>query len=334
MRMKAALAILLAFVLLLSVCVGGFAQEALSEEELREQEGMLEEEGKGSRIVVYEDRVMFVYPDYSEYLDILVDEVNRMAEALPERLNKYLMIPPKRSSLEVEELRELSADELQAAQYVFRHIDPSIVFVDAYYTLDQYARNLNDIYFRLDHHWTPLGAFYVSEAFFVSADIPYHTLDEYKKIEAGEWNGWLSLLARDKTLYEKPDQRYYYQLPGTENRTVEIYRPATKTREASVEEVLLVDPSRYGYSIFLGEYGFYQAMIRGDETKDRSLLVVGFSSSYSLIPFMADNFKNVVLIEPRRYTGGKQDVEELIVEYGITDVLMIVSYTARSLKLI
>jgi hypothetical protein len=304
----------LVLVLLFAVSLGGaFASDA--------------EETEYIKTIMYEDRVMFVYIDYLPYQEYISRAANTLLTALPGDLNKYMMIVPSRISFEVEELRNIAADGEAAMRYVAENLDPSIVYINASDALRQYTGSLNDIFFRLDHHWTHLGAYYAAEAFMAAAGIEQHTLDEYLVLEGEPFAGYMYLISGDETLFDYPDPLTYYMLPGSENKTADVYYPAEVTEKPAMETVPLIDLGREGYAAFVDDFGFSQAIIPGDETAERTLLLIGGSSSYSLATWLADNFKTVVLLETRYYEGGEEGILQLIQEYGITDVLLCVSFS-------
>ncbi|MFH1512090.1 MAG: DHHW family protein [Bacillota bacterium] len=318
-RKRTALAILLPLILSLCACGWGTA-ESISDDE------------DNVRVVAYEDRVMFVFLNYFSDEEYLANDANALLLALPETLRKYMMISPGRIAFEVEELKSLVADEREAVRYVQEHLDPAIRFVSVYDAMDRYPGSLNDIFFRLDHHWTQLGAYYAAEAFMDAAGVPYRALDEYTKLEGTPFSGYMYLLSGDETLSEFPDPLTYYLLPGNEYKKAYVYYPNDATGGLELKIHRLLDPAREGYALFLGDFGFSHAIIPGNPDSGRALLLIGGSSTYSIAPWFADNFKTVVLIETRFYEGGAAGLKELIAKYGITDAVLCVSFSTRILE--
>ena len=277
-----------------------------------------------TEFVVYEDRIFFISKTSAELEAALADAMNTLFRSLPEEQNKYLMIVPTRVAYEVEEVQALSSDQKSEIKNIYMSIDPSVTLVDAYYALEQHAQNLNDLYFRTDHHWTHLGSYYAAQAFFEAAGMEYHPLGEYEAHDGGEFLGYLEDLANDPYFYDKPDTITYYLLPDT-NREEWLYAKNVKTGAVEKTVTTEVDTSRPDYDIFLGVSGFSHAVVFGDDTSDRSLLLIGYSYSNAIATWFADSFKTVIMVDPRYYEDGREGLNELMDEYGVTDILLLIS---------
>jgi hypothetical protein len=277
-----------------------------------------------TEFVIFEDRICFLAKTSVEVQNMFADAANAFFRSLPDGVNKYLMIAPMRIAFEVPELQALSSDQKQEIRNIYTAMDSPVTLVDAYYALSQHAQNLNDIYYRTDHHWTHLGSYYAVQAFFEAAGIPYHKIGEYEKIDGGQFLGYLEDLANDPYFYDHPDTFNYYLLPGV-NREAWVYYKNVETGELEKTVTAVLDENRAGYEKFIGRNGFSHAVIFGDAESGRGLLLVGNSYSFCTTTWFSDDFKTVILIDPRYFEGGRQGVEALIGEYGITDVLLLMS---------
>ncbi len=277
-----------------------------------------------SEIIIYEDRIIFISKTSLEVQTMFADAVNALFRSLPEGVHTYLMVAPMRIAFEVPEVQALSSDQKEEIKNIYTAMDSSVTLVDAYYALSQHTQNLNDIYYRTDHHWTHLGSYYAVQAFFEAAEIPYHKIDEYELHDGGGFLGYLQDLANDPYFYDKPDSFLYYTLPGVSHETW-VYRKNVETGKLEKTTTALVDETRDGYEKFIGKNGFSHVVIFGDPNSDRALLLTGNSYSFSVTTWFADNFKYVVLIDPRYFEGGREGIGNLVREYGITDALVLVS---------
>ncbi len=318
-KKRAALSIVLAIFTSLCACGEGVALS-------------VSDDADNVRVVIYEDRAMFVFLNYFSDEEYMANDANALLLSLPEMLRKYVMIPPNRIAFEVEELKSIVADEREAVRYVQEHLDPAIQFVNVYDTMAAYPGSLNDIFFRLDHHWTQLGAYYAAEAFMQTAGVPYRALDEYAALDGTPFLGYMYLLSGDDTLSSFPDSLTYYHLPGNEYKKAYVYYPNGATGKLELQINRLLDPAREGYALYVGDFGFSHAVIPGNPDSDRALLLIGGSSTYSIAPWFADNFKTVVLIETRFYEGGAAGFAQLIAKYSITDAVLCVSFSTRILE--
>lgn len=282
-----------------------------------------------SRAVVYEDRIVIMETDYTESVESLVKAGQFLIENLPDEPNKYIMIAPARITMEIDELKAVAADQVKAIKDTYLNIDPMFTCIDVYYALTQYHGDVNDLFYRLDHHWTHLGSYYAAEAFFQAANVPYITLDNYERREGDSFRGYMYRVVADGSLRDVPDELVYYQMSDTLH-VATAYTLDDETGEMKTKEVTLLDPSRAhrGYSLFMDSYGFDYAIIQGNPDAGRSLLVFGNSSVQSLATWLADNYRKVIVIDTRYFSQGMRRIAELIEENGVEDVLWVASMTS------
>jgi hypothetical protein len=142
--------------------------------------------------------------------------------------------------------------------------------------------------------------------------------------DGGEFLGYLEDLANDPYFYDHPDRFLYYMLPDG-NHDAWVYYKNVETGELEKTVTTVVDETRDGYEKFLGKNGFSHVIILGNQESDRALLLTGNSYSFCITTWLADNFKTVVLVDPRYFEGGKDGIAALIDEYSLTDTLVLVS---------
>ena len=82
----------------------------------------------------------------------------------------------------------LQTDMIAACYDRLKELKSTAIAVDAYSKLE--AHKDEYLYFRSDHHWTALGAYYAYTAFCESAGLKAEPLS---KFESGEYTGFLAL---------------------------------------------------------------------------------------------------------------------------------------------
>ena len=172
-----------------------------------------------------------------------------------------------------------------------------------------------DIYYRTDHHWTSLGAFYGANA-----------LLEKLGCEPLDQNGFApETVTKDfqGTLYSasgvhwlKPDRiEFWVEAQGFE---------VTSWRSGKPEEASLYDRSylevKDKYSAFLG--GNQPLCVIRNEYGTGKLLLIRDSYSDSLAPFLARHFEEVHLLDPRYY---RRSAAEYAKENGIGQIAVVYS---------
>lgn len=185
------------------------------------------------------------------------------------------------------------------------------VMVPVQKTLEQHADE--DIYYRTDHHWTTLGAWYGYQTFLKSVGMDENLAE--KKHEFVTVND--DFLG---TTYAKVHQ-------ASRKDTIEAYEPEAKLdilyNMGETDLTTLFDPSFLEkddkYSYFTGGN---QAIIQisGGEKNGKTLLVIKDSFANCMIPFLAEDYENLIVVDLRQLNIGCQ---ALIDSFAPTDVLIL-----------
>ena len=154
------------------------------------------------------------------------------------------------------------------------------------------------IFYRTDHHWTTLGAYYGYTALMEALGRGTETLDRAAfspEILSGEFNG---------TLYSQSG--VHWLEPDTMEAWVEEDGlSVTSWRDGTPRETGLYDDDYLGkkdkYSAFLG--GNQPLCVIRNEAGTGRLLLVRDSYADSLAPFLARHFQEVHLLDLRYYRG-------------------------------
>ncbi|WP_455715070.1 DHHW family protein [Anaerosporobacter sp.] len=178
-------------------------------------------------------------------------------------------------------------------------------------------QNLKDksyeyIYYKTDHHWTSLGAYYAYEVWAKSLGLTPKPLEEYKQVVAtSDFYG---------TIYNKvntnvsPDQITLFD--DGQDYTVSINMGEKELNSMfDYEQLESVDK----YSIFLGGNNA-MTQVTSSNKNGKKLLVVKDSYAHTMVPILAHHFEEVVLVDLRYLNMG---LEEIVDQFGITDVLLL-----------
>ena len=178
------------------------------------------------------------------------------------------------------------------------------------------ARKGEDIYYRLDHHWTSLGAYYGYAALMEAMGLEAAPLSDYEKTTVStDFNG---------TTYSSSGVRW--MAPDA----IDIYVPGegiavTAWNGSQPEAGVLYDWSKLEvkdkYSFFLGG-NKPLVVVEGRNTDGPRLLVIRDSYSDSLAPFLTADFSQVHLFDPRY---NKTPVSQYVAENEIDQVLVLYS---------
>ena len=191
-------------------------------------------------------------------------------------------------------------------------LDDGVVAVDAASLMTAHGGEY--LYYRTDHHWTSLGAYYASAAYCRALGIAPRPLGSYEtSVQTGYVGSLYSFCAAPQPcLQENPDYTVCH-LPQAS------YAMTYDNGGGAIEGQMLNTGSSAYASAFLGGDNAL-THITTDNATGRRLLVFKESYGNAFVPFMADYFDEIVVVDIRQDAFA---VSDLIAAYGITDALII-----------
>lgn len=176
------------------------------------------------------------------------------------------------------------------------------------------------IYFRTDHHWTGLGAYYASRYFLDAVGKPYPALDDYRTVEISGFLGSLYNHTQSANLKNAPDTVYAYESPTlkeivTFNRHTGEYETWPLIKEAGDLEGKW---NKY-LSFSNGDCAFYE--MHNETIKDGSaVLVIRESFGNAFMPMLVDSYEYVYGID---YRFWRDDLALFVEEHNIDTVIFL-----------
>lgn len=176
-------------------------------------------------------------------------------------------------------------------------------------TIDLYSalapHSGEDIYYRTDHHWTSLGAYYGANAIFEALGLEPIDLNDYRKTTVtDQFNG--TLFSSSGVRWLPPDFIDTY-VPDEGIKVTSWFKGVPETGSLYVDSYLNVKDK---YSYFLGGRQPL-CVVEKEGSGGPKVLLVRDSYSDSLAPFLTERFSEVHLFDPRdNLTSIKSYVEE------------------------
>ena len=207
-------------------------------------------------------------------------------------------------------------DQTQMFSMVRKDLGDSVEWIDVSTELNKHKTE--KIYYKTDHHWTTLGAFYAFQAAAPSLGIEGDLSGKYVSYAVSDsFNGMLASKS-GVNLGEKEQ--------------IDIYVPTEEDTDLIVDYVdegkrstSLYDSSKLKekdqYTVFLvGNSSLLD--IRTVSTSTKRLLLVKDSFANSFIPFLTPYYREIVVVDPRYYSG---TINDLMDSYRISEVLFLYS---------
>lgn len=293
----------------------GFGQGESSAQESAGTDGEESLDTKNS-ILVLNDRALEVYQYYPDRAAKYTASLNRFRQRLPQSIRMYsLLAPIQIEFLKNNQYQNLSSPQREAIAAVYDQYDPGITPVDAYRPLQQNSDKY--LYFRTDHHWTALGAYYAYTAFIAAAGERPVPLDQFQVEKAEGFLGTTYTRTLSKKLEAVPD-------------TVYVYHPRAKTDfylyakpEAEPEKLDMLNMAwakgRYKYGIFLNGDAPLARVVT--DVKNGKIIAV-FKDSYgnAFVPYLANHYQEIYIIDPRMF---ELNVFDFLTAKGVQEILFL-----------
>ena len=277
-------------------------------------------------LLVVEDSA---YEYYNFVTDLAKDYITAVVDAgkkLEGKATVYDMVIPTSIDIMLPESyiekNSLNTSDQKKAidEYILPSItaqDPSIKTVSIFDTLKAHANEY--LYFRTDHHWTQLGAYYGYVEFCKARGFEPVALDQFDRADYTGYLGSFYTATNSAALAANPD-------------TVEAYIPRadvnlsfTQTDGQTVESwPLIADGEQYDttskYIAYCAGDQPYEEIVNNDMAEGPSIVVVKESFGNCFLPFLVNHYKTVYVVDYRSYNG---TVTDLVNSTGATDVLLL-----------
>ena len=248
-----------------------------------------------------------------------VNVINKVADTYADQGIRVVSAQPPQSvgvMIEPEYLEKIKcADQAEISAFIGENLNDNVYYVDTVPLLREH--NDEYIFFRTDHHWTALGAYYVYEAICEELGMEAASLDSFEVWDQGRFQGSLYWKApRTSALTE--DNVIAYNPPGDLN--TRIY----KTGNSGFEWTVLTDMSKSNvnskYMTFLAGDPPLVRIINNDLPDAGNCVIIKDSFGNCLAPFFTQNYHTVYVVDYRYYS---KSMSTLISSFEIDDVIFV-----------
>ena len=257
-----------------------------------------------------------VSPDQDTLMENL--EAIRQFAKRSRDIQTYMLLVPNAANIMRDRLPAFAtvSDQSRMFAQVTRELGEDVEWLDAAEALKKHAGE--QIYYKTDHHWTSLGAFYT-----------FSQVAEQMQIKTDVSSGFVSypisttfngmLAAKSGCRMDVREDIYMYVPRDTDNDVVVNYVDEQRKTASLYDSSKL--KTRDQYAVFLGENTSVVDIKTVSESK-RRLLLIKDSYANSFVPFLTPYFREIVLVDPRYYSG---TIEDIMDTYRISDVLYLYS---------
>lgn len=277
------------------------------------------------------DNAAYEYYNFNQELaDIYAYHINHATQILEGRAQVHDIIIP--TSMAITAPQDIvagvnTADQKKAIDYMYSKIWPSVNKVDAYKTLlnhkDEY------IYFRTDHHWTALGAYYVYDALMASKGTTAAPLSAFIEHQFGGYLGsFYSSSGKKPQLAATPDTVFAYQPTQTNSMTIYPATGGIRENAPIINNGNALGQSSKYLSFICGDHPF-SVMVNPQMPNAGACIVVKESFGNAFVPFLTQNYSTVYVVDYRYFMQiDPRRLSDLVNDTGATDVIFINNISA------
>lgn len=276
----------------------------------------LKGEQRGPLFMIGDTALEIFYGNKNVALDY-ANTINAFRSALPSDIKVYDMVIPTHFEFGLPSKYKETVGTRQKPfiDEIYSNLSPDIVAVDAYSKIAGRYNKGDYLYFRSDHHWTALGAYFAYTQFIQNAGFEPLGLEKFEKKKIDRFLGTFYSSTYDRKLAGNPDYVEYYD-PNVEYEMTNYRQDGKTTYKGTVlYENIKSDSS--GYLVFTGG-DIPCAVIKTNNNSGRKIIVFKESYGNAFIPFLLKHYDEIHVADIRTFPF---DSLSYIKENQISDVL-------------
>ena len=211
------------------------------------------------------------------------------------------------------EVQAKIADQGDIQDKIGALMDDKINFVDVY--SEMYSHRDEYLFFKSDHHWTQLGAYYAYRAFAASRGFtPTELSDMNYAILNDSYSGSMYTFTKDSRVKNFKDTIESWTTKKAVTMTVTSATGAVNTYDSCLT------PYGNNYVSFIAGDNPYTVINVPENPQDLNILVFKDSFGNAFVPFLCEHYGNIIVVDVR-YTD--MNVYDHLKDYGLTDIVFV-----------
>lgn len=258
----------------------------------------------------------YLIQDYQKPDTVLEDNINymQMFAAKNSDVEMTLLVVPNANEIYPEKLPAFAETypQSEVIAEIQTALSQHMTVVDATEVLWEHRGE--ELYYKTDHHWTTLGAYYAYEVLCHSLGEEPVPIEQYEKTALTE-PFYGSLYSKVPITSQEADTVELFVNPDGEYKVTDVTTQQTKDTMYDMEYAVKKDK----YSVFFG--GNYPLLVLESNSENKEkVLILKDSYANCMIPMLADNYSEIHMMDLRYY---HEDVSEYIQQEGIEKVIFI-----------
>ena len=240
--------------------------------------------------------------------------INQLSEDFP----VYMALAPTATKVLEDKLPAYAMpyDEGEYIRYFYERLGAKVHKVPLLETLSRHKNEA--IYYKTDHHWTTLGAYYGYLAFCESAKLAPYTLDDFN-IETVSEAFYGTLFSKGNFTFATPDELQLFY-PKLDNPVTVTYEATQTTTHSLYNYDHLTTKDKY--SVFL-DNNHPLIRIQTGVKNGRKLLVLKDSYANCFIPFLTAHYEEIQVLDlrllniPVKSFAKENEIDDILLLYNV-----------------
>ena len=280
---------------------------------------------KLSTVLIVDDAGYEYYSFVRSTADKYASAVSRTADALKGTARVFDIVVPTSMDITLSDKVRSginTSNQNDAINYIYSAVSSNCNTVKTYDTLR--AHRSEYLYFRTDHHWTALGAYYAYGEYTKLAGIKTAQLTDFNEKQFDNFVGaFYNDSNKNKALEKNPDTVYAYEPKGA------VTLDYTDTKGNVIKWNVITDVTNWSrgskYNTFIGGDNPYAHIVNPAITDGSSCVVIKESFGNAFVPFLTENYGEIHVIDYRYWKG---NIAQFVKDKGIDDVIYLNNISA------
>lgn len=284
-------------------------------------EKAFDEDDQVGYYLIVDGKAVQLFKFNREAIDYYAEVLNKYQKAFGDGVTVYSLIPPTASEfLKLKKYKDITDSQNDAMAYLYSKLDKGIVPVNVYDALNQHKDEY--IFFKTDHHWTALGAYYGYTAFMAATGRTPVPLSQYEHTQVEGYLGSSYTKTLNKELAKNPDTIHLYWPFTSYEYTM---HSGSKEKKAEVIDMSYAEGDGDKYLIFMSSGGATWSVIKTDVKNGKKIMVMKDSFGNAWVPFLLPHYEEIYVVDARFYSKAvtKQSIPEFVQANGIQEVLFL-----------
>ncbi|MDO5125889.1 MAG: DHHW family protein [Ruminococcus sp.] len=258
------------------------------------------------------------YTENKAQIDKNIGFINDFVEKVDKDIPIDFILVPNAVSVHEDKIPRYAVndDQQESIEYVGKTLSDRVNLFNAYPIIRTTADENKQVFYKTDHHWTDNAVKAVFEEYVTSKGESFSGDTFDNAIKREDFYG--TLYSKAPSSLTKPDSMI---LPVDGNNHTVEYVKEGRTSSSLIDKSFLDKKDKY--ASFLGG-NFSRVNIKSEESAvDEKVLILKDSYANAMLPYLANQYSDLTVVDMRYYHFEEQTVSELVKNEGIDRVILI-----------